>query len=256
MRILHILDHSLPLHSGYSFRTLAILREQRALGWETYHLTSPKHAAATNEEEIVEGWHFYRTMQARRPARLWGMTELCLMRRLQRRIEQVAKNLRPDILHAHSPVLNAIPALRVGRKLGIPVVYEVRACWEDAAVDHGTTAAGSLRYRISRALESWALSRMDAVTTICEGLRREIVSRGIPETKVTVVPNGVDPQEFAARTRTVSMKTQLGLDGLLVLGFVGSFYGYEGLSLLVRSMPRLIAEEPGVCLLLVGGGRE
>ena len=42
MRILHILDHSIPLHSGYTFRTAAILREQRALGWETFHLTSPK----------------------------------------------------------------------------------------------------------------------------------------------------------------------------------------------------------------------
>ena len=42
MRILHILDHSIPLHSGYAFRTLAILKEQRALGWETFHLTGPK----------------------------------------------------------------------------------------------------------------------------------------------------------------------------------------------------------------------
>ena len=41
MRILHILDHSIPLHSGYTFRTLSILEQQRALGWETYHLTSP-----------------------------------------------------------------------------------------------------------------------------------------------------------------------------------------------------------------------
>ena len=42
MRILHVLDHSIPLHSGYTFRTLAILREQRALGWETFHLTTPE----------------------------------------------------------------------------------------------------------------------------------------------------------------------------------------------------------------------
>jgi len=41
MRILHILDHSIPLHSGYTFRTLVILREQRKLGWQTFHLTSP-----------------------------------------------------------------------------------------------------------------------------------------------------------------------------------------------------------------------
>ena len=46
MRILHILDHSLPLHSGYAFRTLSILREQRALGWETFHLTTPRQGAA------------------------------------------------------------------------------------------------------------------------------------------------------------------------------------------------------------------
>ncbi len=41
LRVLHVLDHSIPLHSGYSFRTLAILKEQRALGWETVQLTSP-----------------------------------------------------------------------------------------------------------------------------------------------------------------------------------------------------------------------
>ena len=35
LRILHVLDHSIPLHSGYTFRTCAILREQRALGWTT-----------------------------------------------------------------------------------------------------------------------------------------------------------------------------------------------------------------------------
>ena len=91
----------------------------------------------------------------------------------------LAQRFRPDILHAHSPVLNALPALRVGRRLGMPVVYEVRALWEDAAVDHGTTTEGSVRYRASRALETFALRRADHVTTICEGLRGEIIARGI-----------------------------------------------------------------------------
>jgi hypothetical protein len=58
--------------------------------------------------------------------------------------------------------------------------YEIRAFWEDAAVDHGTTAEGSLRYRATRALETWAIKRVDHVFTICEGLRRDIVARGIP----------------------------------------------------------------------------
>ena len=61
MRILHILDHSLPKHSGYAFRTLAILREQRALGWETLQLTSPRQGPTTAEFEDVDGWRFHRT---------------------------------------------------------------------------------------------------------------------------------------------------------------------------------------------------
>ena len=58
MRILHVLDHSIPLHSGYTFRTAALLREQRALGWETFHVTSPKQGATSEAEETVDGLTF------------------------------------------------------------------------------------------------------------------------------------------------------------------------------------------------------
>ena len=178
MRILHILDHSIPLHSGYTFRTAAILREQRALGWETFHLTSPKQGQTAAEVEDVDGLRFYRCpVPEVGPA---GINELRLMRATEARLEQLARELKPDVLHAHSPVLNAIPAIRVGKRLGIPVVYEIRAFWEDAAVDHGTTAEGSIRYRATRAMETWALKRVDHAFTICEGLRADIVARGIP----------------------------------------------------------------------------
>jgi glycosyltransferase involved in cell wall biosynthesis len=183
-RILHVLDHSIPLHSGYTFRTLSILREQRALGWQTFHLTTAKHIGCGVDEEDVDGWHFYRTACSPRARRISGLAELLMMRNTARRLEEVAKLTGASILHAHSPVLNAIPAIRVGRRLGLPVVYEVRAFWEDAAVDHGTVREGNLRYRLSRALETYALRRADHVTTICNGLRDEIIARGIPSSKV------------------------------------------------------------------------
>ena len=63
-KVLHILDHSLPLHSGYTFRTLSILKEQRALGWNTFHLTGSKQENCRVLEEDVDGWHFYRTHAA------------------------------------------------------------------------------------------------------------------------------------------------------------------------------------------------
>lgn len=255
LRVLHVLDHSIPLHSGYTFRTLAILREQRRIGWETFHLTSPKHTATQLMEETVDGLHFYRTPPPEAGAGLPGVDQLALMRRIEQRLAEVAAAVKPQILHAHSPVLNAIPALRVGRRLGIPVVYEVRAFWEDAAVDHGTTAEGGLRYRLTRRLETYALRRAGHVFTICEGLRGDIVARGVAPEKVTVVPNAVDIASFEpGGAPDQALKLQLGLAGCSVLGYIGSFYAYEGLDLLLAALPQVLRSRADVRLLLVGGG--
>jgi PEP-CTERM/exosortase A-associated glycosyltransferase len=256
VRIMHILDHSIPLHSGYTFRTLSILKEQRALGFETSHITSPKQGRCDSTEEHVDGWHFFRTpdensLLAKAPA----LKQLNVINRLASRLMETAKAVRPDILHAHSPALNAIAALRVGRKLAIPVVYEIRAFWEDAAVDHGTSAEWGLRYRLTRAMETYALRRVDAVTTICEGLRGDIVARGIPHQKVTVIPNAVNIENFKlGEAPDLQLGQSLGLEAKTVLGFVGSFYAYEGLNILLHALPIMLRVKPDIRVLLVGGG--
>ena len=256
MRILHILDHSIPLHSGYTFRTLSILKEQRSLGWETFHLTGPKHGNCGVLEEDVDGWHFYRTQAASGlTSKLPVLNQAAVIDRLAHRLDEVTKIIKPDILHAHSPVLNALPALRVGRRLGIPVVYEIRAFWEDAAVDHGTSRELGIRYRLTRGLESYALRRVDAITTICEGLRGDILGRGIQPERVTVIPNAVNIENFSVgQLPDLHLARYLGLDGKLLLGFIGSFYAYEGLNVLLRALPRLLVRNPDIRVLLVGGG--
>jgi PEP-CTERM/exosortase A-associated glycosyltransferase len=256
LRVLHVLDHSIPLQSGYAFRTVSILREQRALGWETFHLTGPKQGATAALEEDVDGWRFFRTPSPGGGA-AWipGAQELRQIGATTRRLAEVAERVRPDVLHAHSPVLNAFPALRVGRRFGIPVVYEVRAFWEDAAVDHGTHREWGPRYRVIRAMETFALRRADHVTTICEGLRRDIVDRGIAPGKVTVIPNAVDVDAFRLGGEPdPALKARLGLDGKVVVGFIGSFYAYEGLDLLLEALPAIQRELPQARVLLVGGG--
>lgn len=256
MRVLHVLDHSIPLHSGYTFRTAALLREQRALGWDTFHLTSPKQGETSSPMEDIDGLRFYRTpMASGILASVPLGKELALMRQLETRLEEVAHKVRPDIIHAHSPVLNAFPAIKVARQLGIPVVYEIRAFWEDAAVDHGSTTEGSVRYRITRNLETRAIKQVDHVFTICEGLRADIVARGIPADKVTVIPNAVDIDAFhLASPPDPELQQKWGLSDKTVIGFIGSFYAYEGLDLLLDAVPLLIKDTPDLRVLLVGGG--
>ena len=256
MRILHVLDHSIPLHSGYTFRTRSILREQQALGWETFHLTGAKQGQSTALEEDVDGLHFYRTPKGRGLlAGLPVLNQLAVIEGLTKRLDQIIPLIKPDVLHAHSPSLNAIAALRAGKKHGIPVLYEVRAFWEDAAVDHGTATEHGLRYKLTRALETYALKHAHAVTTICEGLRRDIVARGIAADKVTVIPNAVDIDKFGVGgVADLDLKQKLGLQGMRLIGFIGSFYAYEGLDVLLRAVPMMLAARPDLRVLLVGGG--
>jgi PEP-CTERM/exosortase A-associated glycosyltransferase len=256
MRILHVFDHSLPLHSGYTFRSANILRGQHRLGWETFHLTSPKQVNCTLAEEEADGLHFYRTPQPTGLAsRLPGLNQWSLMLATQQRLLDLAEALRPDLLHAHSPVLNAWPAIHVGAKLGIPVVYEIRAFWEDAAVDHGTQKEGGVRYQLTKALETRAVRRANQVVTICAGLRNDLISRGIPAAKIGVVPNAVDIEHFSLSAGAdPALKEKLGLGGCRVIGFLGSFYAYEGLDLLIAALPIMLQQAPDIRLLLVGGG--
>ena len=252
MRVLHILDHSLPLHSGYTFRTRAILLAQIAQGWQIAGITGPRQGVAGGAIETVEGLTFYRTPPpAALPSPFGEMAEISAF---AARIEAVARVFQPDILHAHSPVLNAMAAGRAAKRLGLPLLYEIRAFWEDAAVGNGTGREGSIKYRITKWLETRAVRQADKVAVICEGLRGDLVSRGIDPAKIFVAPNGVDMGLFGdPPPRDAALAAKLGL-GDEVIGFIGSFYDYEGLDDLIAAMPVLVATRPQAHLLLVGGG--
>ncbi|WKJ91519.1 glycosyltransferase, exosortase A system-associated [Methylomonas montana] len=256
MKILHILDHSIPLHSGYTFRTRAILEQQRKLGWETFHVTSAKHQVAEAPIETIDGLTFYRSVIPQGlAAKLPVLNQWAIVQSLAERMDEIIPQIKPDILHAHSPALNGFAALKMAKKYGLPLVYECRAFWEDAAVDHGTTQEGSLRYRLTKALETHVFKHADAVTTICEGLRRDIIGRGVAAEKITVIPNAVDIDKFTyGEAAEPDLQAELGLSGKIVLGFIGSFYAYEGLLLLLDALPAIIEQQPDVRLLLVGGG--
>jgi len=253
MRILHVLDHSLPLHSGYTFRTRAIMKAQLARGWDVAGLTGARQIGGGTGEEAVEGLRFFRTTPpeaAPSPLREWNE-----IRALGKRLREVAARFSPQLIHVHSPVLNALAAQPVATRLGIPLLYEIRAFWEDAAVGNGTGTEGSVRYRATKALETRAVRQADAVAVICEGLRADLVSRGIDPEKIIVSPNGVDLDLFGSPPLPdLALAQDLGLIDAEVAGFIGSFYDYEGLSDLIAAMPALLARRPRAYLLLVGGG--
>src|SRR5258706_9394001 len=97
-RVLHVLDHSLPLHSGYTFRPLAILKAQRTAGFEVRGITGLRHLAEGPDREESDGLIFYRTRgEAGGPA---GLREWREIGELASAIVRLCESWRPDVIHA------------------------------------------------------------------------------------------------------------------------------------------------------------
>lgn len=256
-RVLHVLDHSLPLHSGYTFRTRAILKAQEGLGLQVRGITGQRHnleAPANGSPEEADGLTFHRTHGL--PGGPPALREWREIAELERAIRTLAQGWRPDVIHAHSPALCGAAAQRAARALGIPFVYEIRAFWEDAAVGNLAGTEGSIKYRLTRALETRVARQADALFTICEGLRQDLAQRGIPASKIAVMRNGVDLSLFGQPVaRDDGLATALGIGPHTpVIGYIGSFYAYEGVDDLIAAMPILRRSHPDAKLLLVGAG--
>lgn len=265
-RILHVLDHSLPLHSGYTFRTRAIMKAQAADGHEVRGITGQRQgetaADGDGPEEHAEpeqhaGLAFHRTPGTAGGRAGWR--EWREIAALATAIERVCKQWRPDVLHAHSPALCGLAAAKAAKVLGIPLVYEIRAFWEDAASGNGTGSDGTIKYWLTRRLENRVIAQAGAVVTICKGLRDDLIERGVAPERLSIVPNGVDLELFGEPSpRNLTLARELGLDatheGGPVIGFVGSFYPYEGVDDLIAAMPAILVAHPAAKLLLVGGG--
>lgn len=256
MRVLHVLDRSLPLVAGYTSRAASILEHQAALGIDPVAVTSLRQETGADGDRFVGVTH-HRTPTPAVHAYVRGVPALgegVEMAALARRILTLHRAAPIDLIHAHSPVLCGLPAHVVARRLGVPSVYEIRAFWEDAAEHRGQGRRTSARYTMTRALETRLARSADALVVICEGLRRDLIARGLPEDRIFVVPNGVDTTRFAPRPRDEELAARHGLQGKLVIGYLGTLFRFEGVKLLLEALRKLVTTRDDVRGLIIGSG--
>lgn len=264
IRILHVLDHSWPVHSGYSIRSLHLIAAQRRLGMRPRVLTGPLQLVDDPKarDAVVDGVSYSRTpygggfsewaIAGRRPI----LREIEVVRLIRRSVLALVEKDPVDIIHAHSPALCGLGALEAARAKKLPFVYELRAFWEDAAVDQNKTQKHSLRYAMSRKLEDYVIHRADAVVGIARPILEELKQRKVDPARLFHVPNGVDTAKFSPLVRDSRLAAELGLGNELVLGFIGSLYRWEGVAWLVRAVAELRRLGAACKLLIVGDGEE
>ena len=169
-----------------------------------------------------------------RPTWSW-LEERIIFKHFTSRIIEVAKEEDAELIHAHVPYRVGIPALRAARKLGIPFTYEMRGMWEESAVASGRWKSGGLAYRRFRRMETKVLRAAETVICISQTLRQEAISRGVEESKISVVPNAVDAEVVRNESDLFNeMKDQL--EDKLVVGYIGSLRELEGVDLTAKAV--------------------
>lgn len=254
-RVLHVVSNALPqVQAGYTIRTQGLVAAQRRRG-DTPHVVSrlgfPVDTGLLNAADSaeVDGVPHHYLLPSRIPPvgadrqRLW--VDL---------LEDLARRVRPAVLHAHSKHDNAQAALAVGHRFGVPVVYEVRGMLEETWRSRRGEGRDSAYYRLAREAETTCMARAAAVVTLGETLREEIVARGIPAERVHVVPNCVSEDVAAPPPERAEARRRWGIpDGATVFGTVTTLNAYEGIDVLVEAAGRL---DDQVRLLVVGDGPE
>lgn len=262
-RVLHVLDHSWPVLSGYSVRSRYLVTAEHQIGMQPQVLTGPLHelddpaACETSVDNVTYsrtpfGGRFSRALVVAR----WPIVrEAAVVFLLRQRILRLLDTSSVDVIHAHSPALCGLAAWQASQSRNTAFVYEVRAFWEDAAVDQNRIRHDSAVYRFSRGLESFVSRRADAVVGIAKPMLDDLRARGVNTEKLFHVPNGVDAETFCSRTRDTELAAKLKLGSDPVLGFIGTMYRYEGISWLVRAVTEL-RRRGTLCQLLIAGNGE
>ncbi len=255
IRILHVLNHSYPYTDGYAIRGFNIINGQRRYGMDPAVLTSPKHEPDyTVNPEVFQETCYYR-IPRHKPFQINSvLSNNYIIYAIFRHIKKIYQQKGFDLIHAHSPALCGLGAMLFSMFTGIPFIYEIRAFWEDAAVDAGKYATGSLKYRIMRILESFVIKRADAVVTITDYLKNDILARSVKKPNVFLIPNGVDRNHFYPMLRNTQLAKELGIGEYPVIGFIGSFYRFEGLDVLLKALSLLKKQNLKYKAILVGSG--
>ncbi len=260
-RVLHLVNDALPTaNAGYTIRTHEIVRAQQAAGLDPHVATRcgfPVTQGRLDGRRLVtlDGIPYHRLLPWRLPARADAAAALGLQM-----AARLTEQIRPSVLHAASNYTNALVALALGERYGLPVVYEVRGFWEDTWLSRhpdGADLARSELYRRNRDLETRCMLAADLVVTLGEAMREEIVGRGVPAGKVLIVPNAVSEEFLRPLPDATALRAELGIAPREhVVGVVSSLVPHEGIGTLLEATRLLRSRGLPVRALIVGDGPE
>jgi putative colanic acid biosynthesis glycosyltransferase WcaI len=163
---------------------------------------------------------------------------------------------RPDVVVCTSPPLTiGLAAWIAAKRFGVPFLLEIRDLWPEAAIELGYLKNRRVR-KAAYALESFLYSRASKIISVSEGMRDDLLKRGIPASRCAVICNGVDVSLFAPSSPETSPNPVVGelqRNGNIVGVYLGTISSYHGVDCMLELLERLRGE-PRIQMVFAAGG--
>ena len=161
-------------------------------------------------------------------------------------IAEEAQKSHSSVIHAHSNYINGHAAAQAGNRLGIPSVFEMRGLWHLSRAVKEPIFEGTEHYQYLEKMEIEAAMLCDHVVTLNQSLKSWLISKGVDESKISIVPNSVHLRnEDYIHSQTNDVYT---------FGFAGSITAYEGLDDLIEAIRLLKNKGVPIKLRVAGSG--
>jgi glycosyltransferase involved in cell wall biosynthesis len=165
-------------------------------------------------------------------------------------VAKAVKDFRPDFIYDRYISYN-YSTIAVSRRHRIPVVLEVNSPYSHQK----QTFDEKVYYkRLLRFFERKICRDATRVIVVSTPLKDFLVSTGIPESKIIVMPNGVDTEMFHPAIDGQDVRKRLGIERKTVIGFTGILRPWHGLDLLLQAFRQICQMRSNLHLLIVGDG--
>jgi len=244
---MRILYHHRTLGDGAEGIHIAeMVNAFRQLGHEV------KVVALIGESTNVEGKKQRRWSRIARlmPGFLYEVGEVVYNIRSYASLSKVVRSFRPDFIYDRY-VSYSYSAIAIGRRFGVPVLLEVNSPYSYQK----QTFDERLYFKRLLRLFEWKTCRdASRVITVSTPLKNFLISIGVPDEQIVVMPNGVDPACFHPDIDGQQVRSRLGLDGKVVIGFTGILRPWHGIDLLIQAFEEVADKRADLHLLIVGDG--
>lgn len=162
---------------------------------------------------------------------------------------------RPDVVIVSSPpFFQGLAGLVFSRLHRARFVFEVRDLWPETFAAMGVLSRG-LVYRILETLEKALYRASDRVVVVTRSFREDLLRRGVPAQKISIIPNGADPDFYAPRPPSETLRSELGGNGKFLATYVGTHGLATGLEQILDAA-EILRNDPGFAFAFVGEGAQ